>query len=458
LLLTAILIVTIVAGVYMAWNIGANDVANAMGTPVGSGALSLRQAVILAGIFEFLGASIVGGSVAQTIRRGIVDSQKLHGSVPTARPVTSAPADPNQVPFGPHRAAQAIAPARPRTAEEKLRDPLRMKLIVGMLSALLAAAVWLNVATFFSQPVSTTHAIVGAVVGFAVVEAGPGCVIWRKMGMIAASWVISPLVGGGMAFLIYRCIQKYVLRNRDPVRMAMRAVPLCFGLVAFVLGLSILYKVCHLKLGLEELCLALPLSLVFAAIVALIARRVLVRRASRRPVPPEERYKVVEKWFARIEPVNACYMAFAHGANDVANAIGPLAAVVHLTRGGDIASKAPVPLWLLAVGGLGIVVGLATYGYKVLEAIGKKITEITPTRGFGAEFGTASTVLVCSVMGLPISTTFVLVGAVMGVGLARGFAAIDLRVIRRIFASWLITIPASAGLAAFIYKVIMVFV
>ncbi len=445
--LTVILVMAIVVGLYMAWNIGANDVANAMGTSVGSGALTLRQAVILAGIFEFLGALIVGGGVAQTIRKGIVDVEKLRGPVPATAPASTRP--------GGREAA--VGPPGARAAEQRLRDPLRMKLIVGMLSALLAAALWLNVATFFSQPVSTTHAIIGAVVGFAVIEAGPACVVWRKMGMIAASWIISPVVGGAMAFLIYRCIQKWVLKSRDPVQMAMRAVPLCFGLVAFVLSLSILYKVCHLRLGLQELCLALPLSFVFATTVSLIARLVLVRSASRRTVPPQQRYQVVERWFARIQPVNACYKAFAHGANDVANAIGPLAAVVHLATGGAIESKAPVPLWLLALGGIGIVVGLGTYGYKVMAAIGKRITEITPTRGFGAEFGTASTVLVCSIMGLPISTTFVLVGAVMGVGLARGFAAIDLRVVRRIFASWLITIPVSAVFAAVIYKAIMMF-
>ena len=454
---TVILILAIVVGLYMAWNIGANDVANAMGTSVGSGALTLKQAIILAGIFEFLGALVVGGSVAQTIRKGIVDVHALREPAASAAPgpggaSESAPAS------RPAQDGPAVRAPEGDAAEAKRRDPLRAKLMVGMLSALLAAALWLNVATFFSQPVSTTHAIIGAVVGFAVIEAGPGCVVWSKIGKIAASWIISPMAGGLAAFLIYRCIQRYVLRARHPVFMAKRAVPLCFGMVAFVLFLSILYKVCHLEFGVRELGICLPLALVVAIATALVARAVLLRRAPKRGVPRSQRYQVVEKWFARIQPINACYKAFAHGANDVANAIGPLAAVVHMATGGEIGSKAPVPLWLLAMGGVGIVVGLATYGYKVMEAVGKKITEITPTRGFGAEFATASTVLVCSVMGLPISTTFVLVGAVMGVGLARGFAAIDLRVIRRIFASWLITIPVSALFAAVIYKLIMIFV
>jgi len=312
---------------------------------------------------------------------------------------------------------------------------------------------WLNVATFFSQPVSTTHAIVGAVVGFALVAAGPACVIWSKLGTIAASWVISPLAGGVLAFVVYRCIQRFVLRHSRPVFMARRAVPICFGSVACILSLSVLYKVMHLDK--TTVFRAVPWALLLATAVGIAARTVLVRTTARQQVRPEDHYLVVERWFARIQPVTACYMAFAHGANDVANAIGPLAGVFHMAGGGQIGARAPVPLWLLALGGVGIVLGLATYGYKVIRAIGKKITEITPTRGFSAEFGTASTVLVCSLMGLPISTTLVLVGAVMGVGLARGFGAIDLKVIRRIFASWVVTIPISAIFSAIIYEVLV---
>jgi len=452
LLVSVVLIAAIAVGLYMAWNIGANDVANAMGTSVGSGALTVRQAIVLAGIFEFCGALVVGGAVAETIRKGIVDidvlrrSASVSGRCPSAAP-TSGP--------GGGQADLSMQAKTTAGLSAAAEEALRTKVMLGMLSSLLAAALWLNVATFFGQPVSTTHAIIGAVVGFAVIEAGPGSVIWPKMGKIAASWVISPVVGGAVAFLIYRCIRRYILRNRDPVAMARRAVPLCFGLVVFVLAISVLIKVFHVDLTASDLFLFVPLALVLAMATVVIARLVLWRRDRNRQYPPEERYQVVEKWFGRIQPINACYKAFAHGANDVANAIGPLAAIVHMASGGALGSKAPVPLWLLVLGGGGIVVGLATYGYKVMEAVGKKITEITPTRGFGAEFATASTVLVCSVMGLPISTTFVLVGAVMGVGLARGFGAIDLRVIRRIFASWLITIPVSAVFAAVIYKLLM---
>ena len=442
MLSTVVVIAAIVIGLYMAWNIGANDVANAMGTSVGSKALTLKQAVILAGIFEFAGAFFVGGNVAETIRKGIVDIDVLRGAVPASR--TDAP------PAG----APQISP--PQTQRDLRQDPLRLRLVMGMLAALLAASLWLNVATFFGQPVSTTHAIVGAVVGFAVMAGGFGTVVWSKMGKIAASWVVSPVAGAILSYIIYRCIQRFVLKGRHPVFQAKRAVPICFGAVAFIMGLSILYKVMHLDKA--TVFRALPVALVAALAVAVVARFILLRKTANVRYRRKEQYAVVEKWFGRVQPVTACYMAFAHGANDVANAIGPLAGVIHFAGGGQIGSKTPVPWWLLAMGGVGIVVGLATYGYKVIRSIGKKITEITPTRGFSAEFGTASTVLVCSLMGLPISTTLVLVGSVMGVGLARGFGAIDLKVIRKIFASWVITIPVSAVFAAILYKILMAMV
>ena len=440
---TVLLVIALAGGLYMAWNIGANDVANAMGTSVGSGAITLKQAVIIAGIFEFAGALIVGGSVAQTIRKGIVDMDQFRASV-----VTRAPADP-----APSSRPAEGAPQALQAQPEDRGDPVHARLAVGMLSALLGAALWLNVATFFSQPVSTTHAIVGAVVGFAIVAAGPGCIVWSKMGAIAASWVISPLAGALLAYVIYRLIQRFVLHSRHPVFMAQRAVPLGFGAVVFVMALSIAYKVMHLDA--VELWKALPVAIVAGLFAAAFARAALVRKTRHQRIRRRDRYQVVERWFSRIQPVSACYLAFAHGANDVANAIGPLAAVVHYCTGGVMGAQTRVPLWLLALGGVGIVLGVMTYGYKVIEAIGKKITEITPTRGFSAEFGTATSVLVCSLLGMPVSTTLVLVGAVMGVGLARGFGAIDLKVLKRIFASWAITIPVSAGFSAAIYITIM---
>ena len=436
--LTVFLIIALVAGLYMAWNIGANDVANAMGTAVGSGALTLKKAIILAAIFEFAGAFLVGGSVSNTIRKGIVpvdafqqvEQRAVDGDSPSTRPTEMAPAPEST---GPSEGS--------------------VKLAIGMLSALLASALWLNIATFFGQPVSTTHAIVGAVVGFAIVAAGPGAPNWLKLGEISLGWIISPLCGGTMAYVTYRCIRRFVLRHDDPVRRARAAVPLATGSVIAILTLSVLYKGLHMEIPMWK---AIPLALAAGIVTSIIVNEVLKRSVRKRTFNHADRYKDVESWFARIQFLTACYMAFAHGANDVANAIGPLAGAVQVFGyRGELGATTAVPLWLLALGGVGIVLGLATYGYKVIDSVGKKITEITPTRGFSAEFATATTVLVCSKLGWPISTTFVLVGAVMGVGLARGFGAIDMKVIKKIFASWAITIPVSAGFSAVIYIILI---
>jgi inorganic phosphate transporter, PiT family len=442
------LVITVIAGFYMSWNIGANDVANAMGTSVGSGALTFRKAIILAAIFEFAGAYFVGGHVAQTIRKGIVPLEAFD------TPVKTAPAEPGAGTVTTAPAGEiAEAPDRPLTTGE-------IRFGIGMLSALLAAALWLNVATFFGQPVSTTHAIVGAVVGFAIAAVGFHAPNWWVLGKISASWVVSPVAGGLIAFFMYRAIQRFVLRSKTPVKAAKNVVPIGMGAVIAVLCLSILYKV--LKIDKVEAGVtpqfsgwqAIAMAFGIGTAVAIVAWTIINRKTKKSTHDPDKAYEIVERWFARVQPMTACYLAFAHGANDVANAIGPLAGAFQAFTGGGIASKALVPDWLLAIGGVGIVVGLATYGYKVVESIGKKITEITPTRGFAAEFATASTVLVCSRMGMPISTTLVLVGAVMGVGMARGFAAIDLNVIKRIFASWVITIPISAVFAAIFYTVL----
>jgi len=443
--LTVLLIIALIAGFYMAWNIGANDVANAMGTAVGSGALTLKKAIILAAIFEFTGAFLVGSSVSDTIRKGIVPVETFQPPVAVAPGEAGATSGPTM----------SAAPERQGPSEAS------QKLAIGMLSALLAAALWLNVATFFGQPVSTTHAIVGAVVGFAVVAAGPGAPNWLKLGEISMGWIISPLSGAIMAYVIYRCIQRYVLRHADPVRRARAAVPLATGAVMAILSLSILYKGLHLKLSMWK---AIPVAIGIGMVAIIVVNEILKRSTRGKEFEHEHRYRDVERWFSRIQYLTACYMAFAHGANDVANAIGPLAGAVQVFGyGQDLGARTNVPVWLLALGGVwllalggvGIVLGLATYGYKVIESVGKKITEITPTRGFSAEFATATTVLICSKLGWPISTTFVLVGAVMGVGLARGFAAIDLKVIKKIFTSWAITIPVSAGFSAVIYMILI---
>ena len=401
-------VIAFVGGFYMAWNIGANDVANAFGTSVGSGALTIRRAVLLAAVFEFGGAFLVGQPVAKTVSEGVL-----------------------------------------RLDCFTVNPEMTRLLGLGMIGGLLASSIWLNIATFFGQPVSTTHAIIGALIGMGVVAAGPACVQWNKMGVIAASWIVSPLFGAVLAYAIYRWgIQRMILRSRHPVFRAIASVPVAMGALIAIVAFSVVYK------GLPGLHLDLPLPWaagvsVLAGLAVLAATWLGLRgKMYRHNVPHSERYQAVERWFGYMQIATACYMSFAHGANDVANAIGPLASALEIVRTGRVNPAVGVPAWLLAFGGVGIVIGLATYGYKVIEAVGRKITEITPTRGFAAAFGTATSVLVFSKLGMPISTTFVIVGAVMGVGFARGFAAIDLKVIRGIFASWLVTIPVSAVLSA----------
>ena len=443
-LLIVLLVITLVVGFYMSWNIGANDVANAMGTSVGSKALTFRKAIVLAAIFEFCGAYFVGSHVSQTIRKGIIPIEEF---ISSPRAVASQPAT--------AAATRAASGEAPTTGPAEVADR-ELEFAIGMLSALLAAAIWLNVATSWGHPVSTTHAIVGAVLGFGISARGMGAPDWLVVGRISLSWVISPLAGGVMAYVIYKCVQRFVLGARHPVLVAKRTVPLAMGAVVCILALSMIYKV--LKTSKPTTSVghwqAIGVSVAIGALVGILALLAMGIRTRKLRYRRRDQYGLVERWFKRVQVITACFLAFSHGANDVANAIGPLAGAVKVFLGGRIEAQAPVPDWLLALGGIGIVVGLATYGYKVIEAVGKKITEITPTRGFSAEFATATTVLVCSRMGLPISTTFVLVGAVMGVGLARGFAAIDLKVVRKIFTSWVVTIPVSALLAGLIFQAI----
>ena len=395
------------AGLYMAWNIGANDVANAMGTSVGSKAVTLRKAIIIAAVFEFCGAFFVGSHVTGTISKGIVDPMLFKDA-------------PNEF-------------------------------IIGMLSALIAAGIWLQFATYLGWPVSTTHSIVGAVVGFGIVSRGLGAIEWGKMFSIVLSWVLSPVCGGVIAFFTFRWITKNILATEYPARATRRYAPYLVALVTFIIALSVVYK--GLKLKLSLLSALLMASLV--AVVCGVLVKFLIFTASRSPKSAlRERLWETEELFKYLQLVTACYMAFAHGANDVANATGPLAGIITTMTKGIVVAKAYVPDWVLALGGFGIVVGLATWGYRVIETVGKKITDITPSRGFSAEFGCATTVLICSKLGLPISTTHTLVGSVIGVGFARGMGALNLKVIKQIVNSWLITIPFTAGVCVFIYAVL----
>lgn len=401
-------------GIFMAWGIGANDVANAMATSVGSKALTIKQAIVVAAVFEFLGAVLAGGAVTDTVRKGIVDSDLLAGS------------------------------------------PELM--VYGMLAALLAAGTWLFIASKNGWPVSTTHSIVGAIVGFAAVGIGVDAVQWGKVGTIVMSWVVSPLTAGFLAYLIYQSVQRLILRQDDPLAQAKRYVPVYIFLAAFTITLvTILKGLKHVGLTIslrDSYFLAIAIAAGIAVIGAVIIRRIEPDKKAEK----NAHFYTVERVFGVLMIVTACGMAFAHGSNDVANAIGPLAAVISVAQTGVITAKSTLPIWVLALGGAGIVVGLATFGRHVIATVGKKITQLTPSRGFAAELAAATTIVIASGTGMPVSTTHTLVGAVLGVGIARGIEAIDLRVVARIFVSWVVTIPAGAFLAIvffFIFKTIL---
>jgi PiT family inorganic phosphate transporter len=394
-------------GLFMAWGIGANDVANAMATSIGSGALTIKQAVIVAAIFEFSGAVLAGGEVTSTIRKGMVDS-----SVFTGQPEL---------------------------------------LIYGMLATLLAAGTWLLIASRNGWPVSTTHSIVGAVVGFAVVAVGVEAIKWSKIGSIVMSWVISPLTAGVIAFFVFNSIQSLILVRSDPLERARRYAPYYVFVAVALIALVTMFKgLKHVGLDLE-VWESYSIAFICGLIVALISKVAISRIKVDKEANKDFHYHTVERVFAVMMVVTAAAMAFAHGSNDVANAIGPVAAVVSIAQQGVVEQESGVPVWILLLGGLGIVVGLGTYGRHVIKTVGTNITQLTPSRGFAASISAAFTIVVASGTGMPISTTHTLIGAILGVGMARGISAINLGVVSRIFLSWITTIPAGAALAVFFY-------
>ncbi|WP_331344685.1 inorganic phosphate transporter [Cellvibrio sp. UBA7661] len=396
-----------VFGLFMAWGIGANDVSNAMGTSVGSRALTMKQAILIAMVFEFAGAYLAGGEVTETIRSGIVELDVM-------------------------------------TSHPDL-------FVFGMLSSLLAAGTWLLIASILGWPVSTTHSIVGAIIGFSAVGISVDAVQWGQVWGIVGSWVITPVIAGVLSFWIFRSVQHLILDTEDPFTNAKRYIPIYMFAVGFFLsmvtilkGLKYVLKEHHLDFSFIQ---AVMIAAVIGVLVAGIGMYLLSRITQDAAADKNNRFSSVERVFGVLMIFTACSMAFAHGSNDVANAVGPMAAVISVVESGAVGAKAAVAPWVLLLGGIGIVVGLATYGYKVMQTIGKKITELTPSRGFAAEMAAAATVVIASGIGLPISTTHTLVGAVLGVGLARGIGALNLRVIGGIFASWVITLPAGAGLS-----------
>jgi PiT family inorganic phosphate transporter len=388
---------------YMAWSIGANDVANSMATAVGAKAITFKQAVIIAGVLNLVGAVFVGSHVTDTVRKGIVDVNSVGLT--------------NQI------------------------------LLIGFIASLLSAALWVTLSTWKALPVSTTHSIVGSLMGFGLIAGGTQVVMWGKVGSVVASWVLSPVAGCILAFIIFKLIVKTIFSKERPVQAAKIVGPIIFGFTAFLIASSLFLKTSLCKnynISTQE---GLILAIIIAVIVAILGM-VLLRKIQEKG--PED-YGTVEQIFRKLQVGTSMYVAFAHGANDVANAIGPIASIIPLAQGLSIGDQVEVPIWLLSLGGIGIAVGCMTWGRRVMRTVGTRITSLTNTRGFSVDFGAATTVLICSKMGLPISTSHTVVGAVIGVGIARGLEAIDLSVIKNIIASWLLTLPIAAGTCILIF-------
>ncbi|MEH6530779.1 MAG: inorganic phosphate transporter [Photobacterium frigidiphilum] len=409
---TILILVAAIFGLLMAIGIGANDVANAMGTSVGSKALTVKQAIIIAMIFEFAGAYLAGGEVTDTIRKGVIDM--------------SFYADQPEV------------------------------LVYGMMSALLAAGTWLLLASYMGWPVSTTHSIIGAIIGFACISVGTEAVDWQSVQGIVGSWLITPLISGLFAYLIFVSAQRLIFDTDNPLINAKRFVPIYMFITAMVIALVTITK------GLKHVGLHLSSGEAWAASAA-VSTLIMIfgyiyiskKYTDDGSSVDSNGYAGVERVFSLLMVVTACAMAFAHGSNDVANAIGPLSAVVSTVQNmGQIAEKTTIAWWILPLGGVGIVIGLATMGHKVMATVGTGITELTPSRGFAAQLATASTVVLASGTGLPISTTQTLVGGVIGVAFARGIGALNLGVVRNIVASWVVTLPAGALLAVIFFYII----
>ena len=392
-----LLIFTFLIGLFMAFAIGANDVANGMATAVGAKAITPKQAALLASVLEFSGAAMFGATVTKTIASGIISTTHIQ--------------NPNYI-------------------------------IYGALSALLAAGVWVMVATYFGMPVSTTHSIIGGMIGFGLVSGGVKVVYWSKLISIVLSWVISPIAGGVLAFLVFKLITVTILHRPSPLKAAKKVAPLLIGLTLFLI--SFLFSLTTLKVPYGK---SIMYGSIFFVISALISWALIMKYASKN----SNEYDAVESIFKRVQVMTSSYVCFSHGANDVANAVGPIALVLTILRTGNSTNVVEVPRYVLFLGGIGISVGVLVYGYRVMQTLGHNITEINNTRGFSIDFGTATTVLLSSIFGFPISTTHTVVGAVTGVGLARGIEVVNTSILKDILVSWFITVPFSMGVSAILY-------
>jgi PiT family inorganic phosphate transporter len=401
-----ILILGYIFGFYMAWNIGANDVANSMAPVVGARAITIRQAIFIGAILNIIGAVFIGSHVTDTIRKGIVSTEIL--------------TDPHQV-------------------------------LIGALSAILAASMWVNFATWKSLPVSTTHSIVGAMTGFGIIAGGFSVINWIKLAAVVVSWIVSPIFSLVIAYLLFKIILKLILSRENAFTWALKLSPFFIGSTIFIVVLSFLFKT---PLG-KNLCMKGEDALIMALSMAFLfgfTGMILLKRTVRK-----SDLEGAEEIFRFIQIGTACYVALAQGANDVANAIGPLAVIYLLVKTGVIGATVPVPVFLLIFGGIGIAFGISMAGHRVMETMGEKITALSNTRGFSVNFATATTVLLASKMGLPVSTTHAAVGGVLGIGLARGVEAVNFSIVFKIMLYWVLTVPAAAVTSMIIFKILQFF-
>ncbi|RKX39884.1 MAG: phosphate permease [Thermotogae bacterium] len=384
----------------MAFAIGANDVANSMATAVGAKAITPKQAVIIAAILEFLGAVLFGAHVTSTITKGIVDP----GTV----------SNPNV-------------------------------LLCGAFAALVSSAVWILAATLWGMPVSTTHSIVGGMAGFGIAAMGWNAVNWLKLLMITSTWILSPLAGGALSYLVFKMISLLILRQSSPELKVKRYAPFIAGTIVFIIVYLFSLKTLH-----HSQSVSIVWSLLIAVIGTFVSRYLVKRWSEKSNL---RQYDFVEYLFRKLQIMTSCYVSFSHGANDVANAIGPLAVIYWVMQNGSVGSHVTVPLWILGLGGIGISLGVSFLGYRVMKTVGEDLTSLNNTRGFSIDFSTATTVLVSSVLGMPVSTTHVVVGSVVGVGMARGIEVVNIKVLKTIVTSWLLTVPLAALLSAVLFSV-----
>ena len=397
-------------GLCVCWGMGANNVANAMGTSVGSGAVTLKSALLLAAVMEFAGAYLAGGEVAATVSKGIIDGRVF--------------------------------------------EPVPHLLLFGMIGALLAAGIWLAIASMRGWPVSATHAIVGAICGAGVAALGTGAVNWETMAEIVVSWLISPVLGAIVALLLTLSIRKLIFNTGNPIRQARRWGPMYAFLVGWIVALVTIttgLKYVNISLGgVQGQLLAIAIGIVLAIVAKALMGRIHLEESEDRIF----HFASVEKLFVPLMVFTGAAMAFAHGSNDLANGVGPMATAIQIIETQAVSARSAVTPFMLLLGAIGIAVGVVTYGYKVMATIGNKITQLTPTRGYAATVAASIVVVAASGIGMPVSTTHIAVGAVIGVGIARGIGALDMRVIGGIILSWIVTVPIAGILAAVVFHIL----